>query len=832
MTGDDGTTYTQKMQGKVNIPTPEQAANGWCPTFTLSEPIKPTIGLVNKLPPPGGSPPKSACEPGGVSSRFPELSVNIRVSKAKEDVPYFRVPEEGYRGTAYSEDESLWDGGGEPKPSDWGVRRETFIDDNAFVDLAAQKPGILKAANNILALFSQKVFLWEVTIATPWNGQSSDPVTVSTSRWAGLQKRITLSSARRTTGFETTENLPVFSVRWLIRENKTIIKAGTPAGWIGGEFGIIAKQFTEKAAAKMIAKTVQRLEDFRNRALNKPVDALGGERAGPIDGCDVTVVDQNTRTIKNVQIDDEQKKAWVNQGALGALANETLFDGAEQDFPGTQPDVPGLANAEAQQAVDGPVLRSQASHRIPFSGPVAGRNANLGKYGGLTGSENSDNGDPSHILFRKGGFAFRKKPNVAGTSGGGTGLQYAALGPHGDVAGEWTDYRTARDLPDGKAPLSMIQGSGSTQDQLLERSREMAKSLGQVEDRLGKLLAPGDRTEEFPDGAPADLPSHARVGAMLPAGLRPVTNSMRDPGGMVFQGPMNDNGVDAEMLWRVRTPEMLLVEVERVERGTGTNGGNYDWKAHDSGAYIVATRLDIVHKQLDGHDLSDQGNATLRSIITKADDPFCGVGQQGRSLPPPSGADYAGAGGTLPMPIGATGIPAFLMTLKEDLHGPARGAGEGIAARFLYAYQASAWGSVQQTTAALAFRTDGSNTGTGQFKQPGGAVPPGLRSVSLYGNAGGWGNTVIAGLGIEVAVVEKHYYLPLSESIGLVDSLVHSHPWGGEIGGFNDTHALEVTKGLSEGLGLGDHVSLEINPPPQGEEGILVGDGVVLELNP
>lgn len=833
-TDPDGTEYSQTMAYKVQVPNAAQQSAGFCPVVELSEAPKvlPSIGLINKLPP-GGSPPLSECEAGGYArNNLSQLKINIKIPKLLPDVPTFRVPEgeNTWRGTAYSDDESLWDGGGEPTPSDWGVRRCALIDDPDFSSMEMRE-GLEEAAEAILDLFSQKPYAFEIELATPWKAQLPDAPAASTSTWAGLTKRITVASDRRTTGYETISGLTVYSVWWDYAENKTIISAGTASGWLGGDFGTIAKAFTARAAAKIAAKKVKQLGDFVSKFMGKPPDSVGGQQKGLIDGCNVSVTDRNTKTVKNVIQDDEDKKAAVNHGALASLASETLFDGVEQTFAGSQPDVPGLSGSAAQQVIGGPVLGSHASHRIPFQGPVDAPNGNRSKYGGLIGADEADSFAPPETIFRRGGYAFRKKPNATGTTGGGVGLQFAPLGPHGDVAGEWSDYQSARDLPEGKAPLSMLSG-GSTQEQLLERSRDMARALGQVEDQLGKIQAPGDVSEDYPDGAPADIPSMFRAAAMLPAGLRPVTNSWGDPGGLVLQGPMNDNGVDAQMLWRVRAPEMLLCEVEQVERGTGTNGGNFLWKAAASGAYVVATRLDIVHKQIDGHDLSDQGNAALRSTIAKADDPFCGVGQQGRVLPTPSGSDYAGAGGTLPMPIGATGIPAFLMTLKEDLYGPARSAGEGIAARFLYAYQASAWGSVQQTTALTAMTTDGSNTGTGQFKQPGGAVPPGLRAVSLYGNAAGQGNTVIAGLGIEVAVVEKHYFLPLSEGIGIADALVHSAPWGGEVGDLQEDYSLEVGKNLAEALAVYVGYSVELNPPFAGDEALLVGDEVALELNP
>lgn len=73
---------------------------------------------------------------------------------------------------------------------------------------------------------------------------------------------------------------------------------------------------------------------------------------------------------------------------------------------------------------------------------------------------------------------------------------------------------------------------GSTQHQLLELGRELARALGRVEDTVTRaLLAPGEVGAGYAAGAPADLATLLRVAGVANPWLRPVPGSFGDPGG-------------------------------------------------------------------------------------------------------------------------------------------------------------------------------------------------------------------------------------------------------------------------------------------------------------
>ena len=115
-----------------------------------------------------------------------------------------------------------------------------IVDDPDFVDME-QEPGLRKAAKAILDVKSQKQYLFEVGIASPWKPPPATPPVhgaptgASTSRWAGMSKRITLSSALRTTQFEASTDLQVFKVTWDVLGNRTVLEAGTASGWMAFE---------------------------------------------------------------------------------------------------------------------------------------------------------------------------------------------------------------------------------------------------------------------------------------------------------------------------------------------------------------------------------------------------------------------------------------------------------------------------------------------------------------------------------------------------------------------------------------------------------------------
>lgn len=820
--GEDGSTSTQDYSYKLHMMSIEQSnAFGQCGVVELSEKPKPPISLIN-FALPGKSPPIPECEAGGAV--IPKVQIEIDLPTTEDCAPKFRIPEEEetFEGDAYEE---------------WGVRRTVVIDDPDFVH-TDQEPGLKKAAQNTLDLFSQKIYLWDVTLATPWQESGVTPgfrpPPTTTSRWAGLTKRITLSSTKRTTGYESIDNLPVFSVWWDVPGNTTTLQAGTAAGWIGGDFGSIARTLVNKNEQKRILKMLKEVEDFRNRLIQKAADRVQGMQAGPIDGCDVTVIDQNTKKVTNINIKAEQEQEVMNHQGLAALAADTLFNGVEQDFPGAQSDVPGLDGAEAQQAIDGPVLRSYADHRIPFMGPTGATNSDRSAYGGLIGVDDFDTGGAPEIIFKRGGFAFRKKPNSSGSQGGGVGLQFSPLDTDGSPT-TWTDYSSPLDLPNGKAPLSML-GHGSTQHQLLERSRELARALGRVENDVGELLAPGDADAATGiEAAPADLASMFRASGLLGGDLRVVPESFGDPGGVVYEGPISDSGATADRFWRVMTPEMLLVRVTETP-GAGLNEGNWSWYGASGDSYEYMSSGKIVHKQAHPVEFEPVCGMSAEPHPASGSDSTHPFGITGNALAFDTSTDSAVAV-NIPIPDGAVGTPVFSVQVKEDWDNPL-GGGQTYDFDFSYSYQASAWTAGSSPTSHTGVVTgDGSGTGTGQFLQPGGAVPPGLRAVSgavisSGTGTGGFGG-IVTGINVDIAVVEGGYLARIKEDpIGVADELVHSHPASVETVSLGDSFVLDFTKVIGESLGIGDDWSLELNPPVEGDELVTISDSWVTELNP
>ena len=78
----------------------------------------------------------------------------------------------------------MWDGAGEPYDDDWRVTQTYIVDDPDFVD-TAQEAGLRKAAKAILDVKSQKQYLFEVGIATPWKAAAAQRPVARPRRRAG-----------------------------------------------------------------------------------------------------------------------------------------------------------------------------------------------------------------------------------------------------------------------------------------------------------------------------------------------------------------------------------------------------------------------------------------------------------------------------------------------------------------------------------------------------------------------------------------------------------------------------------------------------------------------
>jgi hypothetical protein len=862
-TGEDGEEYSQEYQYRVYAMTAAQQAAGFCdPLIVLSEKPKPPIALINYLPPPGGSPPDSACEAGNSNkpAQIPMVDVQINVSELEEEAPYFRYPPltagglDTFHGPAYSDDPANWDGGGQPSGTDWGVTQGYTVEDPDFVDLA-QKPDLLLAAQYILDLKSQKPYMYRLKIASPW--AAVGPVAAATtSRWAGLQKRVTISSAKRTTGFESAAGLMVFSVTWDIGGNTTELEAGSASGWLAAEAQDVAAAFNEKRVLRKVYQTVKDLETFRNALISKAQDRVAGQQAGAIDGCDVQVINENTRRVSSVSQDDEDKEEWINHQALRQKLESGLFGGIESSNPGAKIAVPGLDGASARLAHDGPVLRPAAQHDAPFSGPPTGiPNADRGRYGGLIETDRVLRGGAPQEIIRIGGYAFRKAVDVGGRYGGAVALEYSPTGTDGAPTGPWSAWTKPSDLPNGLVPLSALS-PGSTQHQLLERSRQLAERLLLVESTLEQLKAPG---ESLGGGQtqPADLLAEVLTSVANPW-LQVVPASLTDPGGLVWAGPKNTKGADAELYWRVMVPERVLVRVQAVPAGTGFNGGDWAWYVDPAvNGYEYMAAGYVIHKQVHPGELQESDLTPGSTLPAAGLNPF---GYQDGIILGVGGVVPSEAGAVIPLPSGARGRPHIEAVFEEDPAGAPVPLGGIYGGQIRYAYKASPWAMGAPINGT--FQGDGANQATGNWRGPADAVPTGLRSPygptsgamavgAMYGIIPVPGATVIMiGVGVDLAVVEGGYMLLMAEGLDLGEAWVHTNPSVLEHGEFGDAWALEFGKAWAEGIDLGESWSLELNPPlilfeqwdvaeswvldvtKALSEGVEIGEVWAMELNP
>ncbi|MGE0192479.1 MAG: hypothetical protein AB7T63_10615 [Planctomycetota bacterium] len=637
-----------------------------------------------------------------------------------------------------------------------------------------------------------------------------------------MSKRITLSSALRATQFEASPDLQVFKVTWEIDGNRTVLEAGTASGWMAFEGIDISKAFHEARVLKKAARMIKDVEDFRNCLLTKPEDRIGGMQQGPVDACDVTIINDQVRRVVSVEQDDADKIRNITHQALRTWLDEELTIGPHADNPGANIAVPGRDGLAARQAIDGPVLRSHANPDIPFQGPAPANNGDRGRYGGQIATDAALDGRPPREIFRRGGFAFRKREDGAMGYDGPPGVEYSALGTDGTPTGPWTAFESARSLPNQRAPLSML-GHGSTQHQLLEMARELGRALGRVQDQMTQaILAPGDVGAGYADGAPADMASHFRVAGVANPWLRPVPGSFGDPGGLVFRGPMNDLGADAGMLWRVKAPEMLLMAVVAVAPGTGTNGGTYAWDTSGPGGTTeFLASASVVHKQIDPVAMTPDTRHPGHVGPTPTMNPF-GFGNEGVLLNASGLGMISGAGGILPIPPHARGqVGAWASFAEEPSMGPPVPPGTTYAVAIDVAWKASPWGL--PTPGALGFvEADGTGQGMSLFLYPAGSVAPGQRkptdlaiSVAYAPGAGTAPPTTglnLMGIGVEVAVVEGGYALLTKETLEASEAWRTSHAQPLERLAAIDDWAFETTKGLDDAIALGESWDLELNP--------------------
>jgi hypothetical protein len=305
---------------------------------------------------------------------------------------------------------------------------------------------------------------------------------------------------------------------------------------------------------------------------------------------------------------------------------------------------------------------------------------------------------------------------------------------------------------------------------------------------------------------------------------------------------MNDMGADAGLLWRVRVPELLLMRVSAVGPGAGTNGGRYAWDTSGPGGTTeYLSSASVVHKQMDPVELSRDLRLPGSVSPVAASNPF-GFVNEGTLLNSTGMGVASGAGAILPMPPYARGTLGLWALLAENPAGAPLPAGRTYNVRLDVAWKSSPWGGPAPGTASNVPVADGTGQGTGLFKSPGGAVPPGLRkpsdlAVSLVytpglGTAPPNRGLVLLGIGVEVAVVEGGYALLTQEGLEASEAWRTSHAQPVERLAAMDVWAMAVTKSVAEAVDLSESWALELNPGVAELDAVEVGEAWDLVLNP
>ena len=850
---DNQRSYSEEFMYQVRIPNERQRAAGFCDvTVTLSEKPKPSIGLINRFPPKGGSPPQGLCKPGPDQTLMGQgMDLELSISMTKAKAPYFRYPEQGYHGPAYSDDPANWDGGGSARGTDWDVQHPYILAVSDFVSVEDQKPGLLDACRDILAVKSTKPILLDVEIFSPWSNPPPEygPEPARTTRFAGLGKALTLvENGVPVLGAEVGPQV-LYSVTWMIEANKTVLRVGTPAGWIQDKGIDVAKAFSEAAMQRRMMAKVHEVAGYMQASLNKAVDRIAGQTKGPTPACDVETINHQTRRVVDIQKDDEDKVRNITHNAATAdLMYQLTVGPLGLDLPGTPVDQPGRDGPAAQQAIDGPVLRPVTDPRVPFPGPPPNHpNATRGRYGGVIVTDRDEEGKPPRTLLRSRGLLdFRKAADADGNWDGSPWREFAEIDAKGQPTGAYSRMRTTLDLPNQRVPLKLL-GHNSTGHQLLQMAQTLAGQLAVVQDQVTQMmLQPGDTTTlegGYPDGAPASLASVLR--ANVPADLHLVEESWNDPGGMVWRGPMTADGlVDSGAMWRILPEGNVLIQVDHVGPGAGSNGGAYA-PTDTGGAYrfLSSAKIERAHKQGDHlYDLS--ANMGLPGVATQPAGDAHNAWNFGGGRWAFDPAQPSAIGTLLSLPPGVMGTGRISVHLMEDpanalggafVGAPPAWVGNELGVQVDAMLQASPW-TPPVTVGASTKALTGDQTGDAAvvFIAPAGSVDQGQRTphgvrmavgVSTTGaGAGGGFAGMVAAIDVEVAVIEGGFLVRMGETVQAVDVIDRNDVGLLETVTATEEWAREMEKTLADAVKASDTWTREINPPHEIYETVHAAD--------
>jgi hypothetical protein len=198
---------------------------------------------------PAVKPGEAACDDGGmtvahdVELDLPKFTVD---PGAPDAVPMLRVPSTGFRGTAYSYDPALWNGGGAPRYGDPGVRRVLVIDDPNYGG-TSEDAEYTKIADAILDVYGTIAEQGEFVIA---NELDTD--------YARLDRIVTIDPSPRT-AVARASNLWEIAAEWDFVAKTTTVFCGTVASFGGFDVEAARSAAADTTRADELRRTQEQM---------------------------------------------------------------------------------------------------------------------------------------------------------------------------------------------------------------------------------------------------------------------------------------------------------------------------------------------------------------------------------------------------------------------------------------------------------------------------------------------------------------------------------------------------------------------------------------------
>lgn len=495
----------------------------------------PAIGLVNYLP--------DVCGNGeNPTPAADRIELTVPTAPVTPGIPKLRVPASGFRGTAYSQNEDLWDGGGPPEDGDGKCRIPIRMEIPQFQSLSLQGAEYTKVADSMLAVYGTMAFEGDFTFGAVEVG------------WAGLDRKVTWEDdlRGRDTGFEASPDLWVLQVEWDLFEESTIVRVGTLSSQ-GIDLDAQRKRYAEKTRLDLLRRQRRLAEELRNCIENavSGSGAAGGLNPNPV--CASRVVYTKGPNTPGPPIIPIPLKFDITQKGLDVLIG---LEEEQKGFDITYNVVNGVW--------EGTDKHGNTWTWFPDSN----------EYGGGHWKRNSDD-----FTSRRPFGESDDSPAKPDLPGGMFGELWAALLWLAKNAGKTLPAPGDDNADAGKEPGDDVdQGGGE-------------EGIYQGADGTSHVL--GDDGGD--DKVPASALSHIHAFASL-KGLTPY--DLEDPGGYVFASPDGKFWRAVHATAGVYADGVSFQEVEAVTAGTGQNDGDYDIPASP------VDLKTFVHKQF--HELYGQ----------------------------------------------------------------------------------------------------------------------------------------------------------------------------------------------------------------------------------